>query len=119
MKHCLSICIFVLTTVFTAQAQEQTDQPDQHFRYYTLQIKNLNSEESEEIARAFEQSEAIQLDMFCEETHQVLVKVSANYLKRIDDTKKEIRDMTTSVIPSRRIESIEVISIKDKSTICK
>lgn len=109
----------MLTSVFSAQAQEHNSQPDNYFRYYTLQVKNLSAEESESLARRFDKNQAIEVDMYCQQNNSILIKVNADYLKRIDETKAEIKNISAEIIPQRRIGSVDLISVQDKSTICK
>ncbi len=98
----------ILTPFFTSKALAQEADNQSYFRIFTVEVSGLTESERTNLENTYREKSHFSIDKSSNAKSNVLVvKVSADYPKRVRDIKTELKDLATAQIPVKRIKKIE------------
>lgn len=119
MNHLKSLfgALIFLFTALGAEAQTET-QPV-YYRYFTVEVQNLNQLEFNQFATARTANPYLKFEEYCSNTSSILISFDAAQPKRIEEMKSEITSELQSAFSTKTISPISTITYSDHSNFCK
>lgn len=114
----LLICT-VLFGVSVNCLHAQDAQATRYYRYFTVELKKINSEDFQALTANQRESDIVSFKNICNSSSKILVAVDASYPKRIDDMVTEIESIIHSKLPNAKIRATENISVSDEPNFCQ
>ncbi len=111
------LTFIVLGFAYTAFSQSLTS--EKYYRHFYIQVKNLSQDEFRAIQNSAKTIAHIDVIEFCEGSPGALLRVNADYPKRVDDIQIELELLISNHIPKRRILHVNMVTDQDKTTYCK
>jgi len=100
--------VALLSLFFTSESIAQETKNREYFRIFTVNIEGLTADEREVLEKAYQEKRHISIDGRSNPpTNAIVLKVSANYPKRVRDIKTELENLAKSQIPQNRVGKVE------------
>lgn len=113
----LVLTLTVLGFAYTAFAQSLSSET--YYRHFYVQVKNLSQDEFQTLQNSAKTIDHINVVDYCERNPGALIRVNANYPKRVYDITTELETLISNHIPKRRILEVNMVTNQDKTTYCK
>lgn len=108
MIRILLFLVVLFSSFFTSGALAQESGNSEYFRTFTVNIKGLTSDERAVLEENYRDKSHISIDKKSSPpANAIVLKVNANYPKRVRDIKTELGNLAKSTVSESRVGKVE------------
>lgn len=119
MTNCKRYLLGLMLFGFSYTAYSQNTTTEEYFRHFQIQVKNLSQEEFRSLQNQAKSDSVFEVLEYCSSASSILLRVSANHPKRVEEIQSEIKELVSEEVAKRRIIEVKHISYQDQFNFCK
>lgn len=119
MTFCRRFVLTVTVLGFACTSFAQSLSSETYYRHFHIQVKNLSQDEFSALQNSAKNIAHIDVVDYCDQNPGALLRVNADYPKRVEDIATELETLISNQIPKRRILAVNMVKDQDKTNYCK